>query len=101
MSAGEWLHKEETRQVCEKRLEKWIWSADNIRKQFGTLAKINSSDHKTVPKYSYLPVNCLQSPQGTFLFIHVPYDFHNYNIFHNGNFSFILARSVPHLWWWE
>ena len=47
---GYWPQRKEAWQKCWKRLENWIQSADNMWKHFGTLAKINVGDHKTVPK---------------------------------------------------
>ena len=47
---GYWPQRKETWQECWKRLENGIQSADNMWKHFGTLAKINLGDHKTVPK---------------------------------------------------
>lgn len=52
-------------------IRRWIRSADNTRKRFGTPAKTNSSDQKTVPKHDYPPANCFQNPWDVFLFINV------------------------------
>ena len=65
----------------------------------GTLAKINSTERKVVPKYNYLPARRLPDPGDMSSFIAVLYASHNCKrvFFHDGKCCFLLGRSASSL----